>query len=149
MGGPVRRWRDETCGICPAQLLRPGGFDVVTRPRTELAYRPDLGWRATPDGVPVCVHPFRVGLAPAAYASAGVAVPSVSEAELLPPPEALVMPEDLADLSAWMVAHLRIASRDEMFSVVARLERQAGERFPAGEVVAVLRRVLTVELTRF
>jgi hypothetical protein len=34
-----------------------------------------------------------------------------------------------------------------MFSVVATLERQAGERFPPGEVVAVLRRVLTVELT--
>jgi hypothetical protein len=96
------------------------------------------------------VHPFRVGLAPGAYASAGVAVPRGAEAESLPepPPQALVMPEDVGDLSAWMVAHLRVAGRDEMFSVVARLERQAGERFPASEVVAVLRRVLTVELTR-
>ena len=146
----MRRWRDETCGVCPAQLLGPGDFDVVARPRTEFAYRPDLGWRATPDGVPVCVHPFRVGLAPGAYASAGVAVPRGAEAESLPepPPQALVMPEDVGDLSAWMVAHLRVAGRDEMFSVVARLERQAGERFPASEVVAVLRRVLTVELTR-
>jgi hypothetical protein len=87
---------------------------------------------------------------PGAYASAGVAVPRVAEAESLPAPpsEALVMPEDAADLSAWMVAHLRVADRDEMFSVVASLEWQAGERFPVGEVVAVLRRVLTVELTR-
>jgi len=58
------------------------------------------------------------------------------------------MPEALDDLSAWMVAHLRLADRDEMFSVVARLERQAGEKFAPGEVVAVLRRVLSVELAR-
>ncbi|TDO39010.1 hypothetical protein [Paractinoplanes brasiliensis] len=131
-------------------MLGPGEFDVVARPRTELAYRPDLGWRATPDGVPVCVHPFRVGMAPGAYASAGTPLPPLEtdDAELAPPPEALVLPELLDDLSGWMVAHLRVADRDEMFSVVARLERQAGERFAPGEVVAVLRRVLSVELAR-
>jgi hypothetical protein len=123
---------------------------VVARPRTELAYRPEFGWRATPGGVPVCVHPFRVGIPPGEYASAGAPLPllDAEDAQLSPPPEAFVMPDALDDLGAWMVAHLRVADQDEMFSVVARLERQAGERFAPGEVVAVLRRVLSVELSR-
>lgn len=122
---------------------------MVARPRTELAYRPQLGWRATPAGVPVCVHPFRVGMPPGAYASAGQPLPVLQE-EIVPapPPEALILPESLDDLSGWMVAHLRSTDRDEMFSVVARLEREAGERFAPGEVVTVLRRVLSVELAR-
>lgn len=96
------------------------------------------------------MHPFRLGIAPGEYASAGAPLPALDEREAVPapPPEALVMPEVLDDLSAWMVAHLRLADRDEMFSVVARLERQAAERFAPGEVVTVLRRVLSVELAR-
>ncbi|XVU27733.1 hypothetical protein ACQPZJ_12040 [Actinoplanes sp. CA-054009] len=150
MADPLGRWGDDTCGICPGQVLGPGEFDVVARPRTELAYRPELGWRATPDGTPVCVHPFRVGMPPGEYASGGVPLPPLDPGDALsaPPPEALAMPEALDDLSAWMVAHLRITDRDDMFSVVARLERQAGERFAPGEVVGVLRRVLSVELAR-
>ena len=94
-------------------------------------------------------HPFRVGIPPGAYASAGEPVPAM-QAEIVPapPPEALILPESLDDLSGWMVEHLRSADRDEMFSVVARLEREAGQRFAPGEVVAVLRRVLSVELAR-
>ncbi|MBU2667422.1 hypothetical protein KOI35_28310 [Actinoplanes bogorensis] len=150
MVGPLERWCDETCGICPGQVLGPGEFDVVTRPRTELTYNPELGWRATPGGTPVCVHPFRVGMPPGEYASAGTPLPRLDAeaAPLSPPPEAFVMPDALDDLGAWMVAHLRVAGQDEMFSVVTRLERQAGERFASGEVVVVLRRVLSVELAR-
>lgn len=121
---------------------------MVARPRTEFAYRPQLGWRATPAGVPVCVHPFRVGMPPGAYASAGEPLPALHTQIVPPPPEALILPESLDDLGGWMVAHLRSTDRDEMFSVVARLERQAGERFAPGEVVTVLRRVLSVELAR-
>lgn len=145
---PLQRWCDETCGICPGQVLGPGDFDVVARPRTELAYRPHLGWRATPAGVPVCVHPFRVGMPPGAYASAGQSLPDPHTETVPAPPEALILPEALDDLSGWMVAHLRSTDRDEMFAVVARLEREAGERFAPGEVVTVLRRVLSVELAR-
>lgn len=180
-------WADACCDVCPAQRLGPGEFDVTEPPFPGQTFVDGVRVIAAL-GTPICIHPwrvglppgryasagqrlpsepyqpadgclmrhsdsgehpFRVGLAPGAYASAGVAVPGVAEPQALPapPPEALVMPEDVADLSAWMVAHLRVAGRDEMFTVVARLERQAGERFPSGEVVAILRRVLTVELT--
>ena len=150
LAGPLARWCDETCGICPAQLLGPGGFDVVARPATELAFNPGLGWRAAPDGTPVCVHPFRVGLPPGANASAQQPLPNLTHLGLIPPPpvEALELPESLDDLSAWMVAHLRTAGPAQMFSVVARLERVAAERFAPDVVVAVLRRVLSVEMAR-
>lgn len=149
MAGPLERWCDETCGICPGQMLGPGEFDVVARPHTELAYRPDLGWRATPAGVPVCVHPYRVGMPPGTYASTGQPIPALKDLQVdMVPPEALVLPEALDDLSGWMVAHLRTADADDMFRVVGRLEREAGERFAPGAVVQVLRRVLSVELAR-
>ena len=150
LDGPLQRWCDETCGICPAQLLGPGRFDVVARPARELAFNPRLGWRATPSGTPVCVHPYRVGMPPGAYASAGEPLPDlVRRPEVLPPPaEALVLPEALDDLSAWMVAQLRVAGHNQMFTVVARLEREAAERFAPGEVVKILRRVLSVEMAR-
>ena len=116
----------------------------------ELAFNPRLGWRATPSGTPVCVHPYRVGMPPGAYASAGEPLPDLMRRpEVLPPPaEALVLPEALDDLSAWMVAQLRVAGHNQMFTVVARLEREAAERFAPGEVVKILRRVLSVEMAR-
>jgi hypothetical protein len=86
---------------------------------------------------------------PGAYASAGQALPDPQPSIVpAPPREALILPEALDDLSGWMVAHLRSADRDEMFAVVARLEREACERFATVEVVSVLRRVLSVELAR-
>lgn len=147
---PLPRWCDETCGICPGQMLGPGRFDVVARPARELAFNRELGWRATPGGTPVCVHPFRVGMPPGAYASGDEPVPDLSHLDLVPPPppEALVLPESLDDLSAWMVAHLRTPTRWGMSAVISELERTAAERFAPGEVVAVLRRVLSVEMAR-
>ena len=148
--GPLARWCDETCGICPAQILGPGRFDVVARPEHGLNFNKQWGWRATPDGIPVCVHPYRVGMPPGAYASQGAPLPDLTALELVPapPPEALVLPDSLDDLGAWMVAHLRTADDRQIFAVVARLERVAVERFAPGEVVAVLRRVLSVEMAR-
>ncbi len=147
-GRPLERWCDQTCGICPAQTLGPGRFDVVDRPARELAFNPQLGWRATPSGTPVCVHPYRVGMPPAAYATAGAPLPDLIQMDRVPPPpqEALELPDSTDDLAAWMVAHLRVAGPSER--VLARLEQVAAERFAPGEVVAVLRRVLSVELAR-
>lgn len=150
LDGPLERWCDETCGICPAQLLAPGRFDVVAQPARELAYNRELGWRATPAGVPVCVHPYRVGMPPAPYASKGAPLPDLTHLELVPPPPplALILPESFDDLGAWFVAHLRTTPQHEIYEVVSRLEAIALTRFAPGEVVAVLRRVLSVELTR-
>ncbi len=135
--------------MCPAQELGPGRFDVVARPGRELAYRPEVGWRVGPDGTAVCVHPYRVGMPPGRYASAGTPVPSTTTWTLpAPTAEALELPEHLDDLEGWLVAVLRTAAPDEIFGAVARAERQAGERFAPGAVVSALRRVLSRELAR-
>ncbi|MFF4940851.1 hypothetical protein [Micromonospora sp. NPDC000729] len=50
------------------------------------------------------------------------------------------------DLEGWLVAVLRDAPSEQIFSAVARAERLAGERFDPKQVVAAMRRVLSVEL---
>ncbi len=120
MTGPLPQWSDDTCAVCPAQELGPGRFDVVVRPARELAYKPDIGWRVRPDGTAVCVHPFRVGMPPGAYASAGAPLPSLTGAQLpAPAAEALELPEQLEDLEGWLVAMLRTAEPDRIFGAVA------------------------------
>ncbi|MDR7277714.1 hypothetical protein [Catenuloplanes atrovinosus] len=148
MVGPRPQWSEDTCAVCPAQLLGPGDFDVVARPGREFGYRPEVGWRIGPDGTAVCVHPYRVGLPPGRYASAGAPLPSPAEAVPLPSEEALRLPEALDDLEGWLVATLRMAGDDEIFSAVARAERTAATRFAPGAVVTALRRVLSRELAR-
>jgi len=146
--GPLPQWCDDTCGVCPAQVLGPGAFDVVARPDRQYAYDPVAGWRVGPDGTAVCVHPYRVGLPPGRYASAGEPLPDLTLPAPEPTPAALELPTERDDLEGWLVATLRVARPDQIFSAVARAERVAGERFAPGEVVAALRRVLSVELAR-
>ncbi|MET8149093.1 hypothetical protein ACIBSW_39565 [Actinoplanes sp. NPDC049668] len=145
---PQPCWADDTCGVCPGQSLGPGGFDVVARPGYQFPFRPELGYRATPDGTPICVHPYRVGMPVGAYASGGVPVPDLDGPAPDPSPVALEMPEHLDDLAAWLVAVLRIADSDELFRAAGRAERQALERFPAKEVVKAMRHTLSRELPR-
>ena len=139
---------DDTCAVCPAQTLGPGGFDVVARPGYQVPYRPELGYRADGQNTPVCVHPYRVGLPVGAYASAGVPVPAADRPAPVPTAEALELPELLEDLEGWLVATLRVAEPDQIFGAVARAERQALERFPSRAVVGAMRRVLSRELAR-
>ncbi|MEJ3750594.1 hypothetical protein WEI85_45970 [Actinomycetes bacterium KLBMP 9797] len=148
MDGPRPEWCDTTCAVCPGQELGPGAFDVVARPGREFAYNPAVGWRVAPDGTAVCVHPYRVAMPPGRYASAGEPLPQPEADAPLPTPEALELPEDLVDLEGWLVAVLRVASDSQMFAAVARAEREASQRFAPGEVVAALRRVLSMELAR-
>ncbi|MFI5938127.1 hypothetical protein [Actinoplanes sp. NPDC051494] len=148
MDGPLARWCDDTCGVCPAQELGPGAFDVVARPGRDFAYRPQVGWRVAPDGTAVCVHPFRVGLPPGRYASAHEPLPDLQAPAPAPSAEALELPDSLDDLEGWLVATLRVAEPDEMFRAVGRAERAAVERFEPGAVVSALRRVMSNELTR-
>ncbi|MFI6066980.1 hypothetical protein ACIA47_17230 [Micromonospora sp. NPDC051227] len=145
MSGPLPQWREQTCVVCPAQQLGPGQFDVIDRPGPEFAYRPDLGWRATADGVAVCVHPFRVGLPAGRYASQGELVPEQAPRPA-PTAAALELPADVVDLDGWLVAVLRQAPAEGIFAAVAQAERLAAERFGAKEAVTALRRVLSVEL---
>jgi hypothetical protein len=128
--------------------LGPGAFDVRDRPGRDYAYDPAAGWRVDPAGVAVCVHPYRVGLPSSRYASAGEPLPDPGAPPPVPTAEALELPEQLTDLEAWLVATLRTAEPERIFGAVARAEREAGQRFAPGEVVAALRRVLSTELAR-
>jgi hypothetical protein len=134
--------------VCPAQVLGPGGFDVVGRPHRRYAYRPGRNSRVdVTTGVPVCVHPYRVGMPPGRYASAGTPLPELDGPPPAPPADP-DLPEELVDLEGWLVAVLRRTPSEQMFTAVARVERVASQRFPPGEVVAALRRVLSTELAR-
>ncbi|MDP9792541.1 hypothetical protein J2S43_001053 [Catenuloplanes nepalensis] len=121
---------------------------MLGRPGREFGYRREVGWRVGPDGTAVCVHPYRVGLPPGRYASAGEPVPESADEGLLPSEEALRLPEALDDLEGWLVATLRVADDDEIFSAVRRAEQAAAVRFAPDAVVTALRRVLSRELTR-
>ncbi|WP_285796123.1 hypothetical protein [Micromonospora sp. NBRC 107095] len=145
MSGPLPQWCEQTCVVCPAQQLGPGQFDVVDRPGPEFAYNQDIGWRVTVEGVAVCVHPYRVGLPPGRYASRGEPVPARASRPA-PTPASLVLPTDLVDLEGWLVVVLRDAPSEQIFGAVARAERLAAERFDPKQVVAAMRRVLSVEL---
>jgi hypothetical protein len=144
MAGPPGEWVDETCTVCPAQHLGPGGFDVVDGPRAGCRFDPAVGCRVDGrSGVPVCVHPFRVGLAPGAYASAGVPVRVVGEgAVFTPSPNQLVLPDRIEDLEAWFIAVVRSAAPAEIGSALEQAETAAAERFTGDEVLGALRRVL-------
>jgi hypothetical protein len=147
--GPLPEWEQATCVVCPAQLLGPGAFDVVDRPGQAYRYDPASGYRTNVDtGVPVCVHPFRVGLPPGGYASSAQPLPAPGRPAPAPAAEQLQLPEDVSDLEGWLVAVLRLADPGRMHSTLAAAERTASERFPARDVVAAMRRVLAYELAR-
>jgi len=142
-------WDDDTCAVCPAQVLGLGEFDVSDRPGPNMRYNPDLGFRvASPSLVPVCVHPFRVGLPVGRYASAHQPVPAFPAQPPAPAPVHLELPADLDDLEAWFIATLRVVDADRMAPALRRAEATAAERFPARDVVSAMRRMLSVELAR-
>jgi hypothetical protein len=142
-------WDEDTCAVCPAQVLGVGEFDVFDRPGPQYRYHPDLGFRVDQATLtPVCVHPFRVGLPLGRYASDHQPVPEFPEQPPAPAPVHLELPEDLDDLEAWFIATLRMVPADRMASALQRAEATAAKRFPARDVVAAMRRVLSVELAR-
>ncbi|WP_249713845.1 hypothetical protein [Rhizomonospora bruguierae] len=149
-GDRLPDWCEESlCGICPAQLVGVGEFDVSDRPGPDSRYDPHAGYRINVHtGAPTCVHPFRVGLPPARYASDAVPLPQVAPPTPVPAPVHLELPADVADLEGWLVATLRDADLDRMASALARAEATAAVRFDPRHVVAAMRRVLSVELAR-
>lgn len=136
--------------VCPAQRLGLGCFDVVDSPGPRYRFDREVGYRVdTVTDAAVCVHPFRVGLAPGAYATAGIEVRSVSEGAVFDPSaDQLNLPSDLDDLEAWFVAVLRVAEPNQMASALDHAQAVAAERFEVGEIVGALRRVLAHELPR-
>ena len=142
-------WNADTCLICPAQRLGLGEFDVSDQPGNS-RYSRRVGHRVrVGTQVPVCVHPFRVGLPTGAYASAKAPTPTFPTVPLAPAPAHLEMPKDAADLEAWFIATMRIAHPDSAVSALWRAKATALGRFGALDVVNAMRRVLSVELPRY
>jgi len=115
--GPLPSCGEATCVVCPAQVLGPGDFDVADRPGPESQFDPQAGYRINRrTGQAVCVHPYRVGLPPGAYASAGAPLPTL-DVPPAPTPRALELPVEVADLEGWLVAVLRTTNPDQMASI--------------------------------
>src|SRR5439155_21232973 len=128
--GPLPGWCEATCVVCPAQVLGPGGFDVIDRPGPDSPYDAAAGYRVNiATGAATCVHPSRVGLPPGAYASAGAPLPTLDGPVPAPTSSALVLPADVVDLEGWLVAVLRTADRQRMDSALAWAESTATRRF--------------------
>ncbi len=144
---PRPEWAEQTCAVCPAQLLGPGRFDVVDRPDRDRRYDPAVGYRIeAATGTPVCVHPYRVGLPPGRYASHSEPPPGADLPRPVPTAAALQLPDDVVDLEGWLIAMLRTATPDELASALRRAEALACRRFTPSVVVAALRRVVEHEL---
>ncbi|MEV8513690.1 hypothetical protein [Dactylosporangium sp. NPDC051484] len=139
--------RDATCVACPAQALALGAFDVAERPGVEHPYDSARGYRVSAaTGTPTCVHPYRVGVPPAAYASAGAPLPT-GEAPPPAPREAdLELPDDPTLLEAWLVAVVRESPHARLGATLRQAETAALRRFAPEQVVDALRRVLSNEL---
>ncbi len=139
---------DATCAVCPAQLLPLGQFDVDAGPSRQTRYEPERGWRVnTVTGAPTCVHPYRVGLPAARYASDNLPVP---QCQNRPKPTLadVALPDDPTLLEAWMVAILRTSPPQALASALLQAEAKALQRFDSRDVLAALRRVMSHELTR-
>ena len=136
--------------VCPARCgLTPGQFDVVEGPAPRYRFDRLIGWRVDEhSGVGVCVHPYRIGLPSGRYASADQPLPADPSPEPHPSAAALRLPEDLTDLEGWLVAVLRVVHADQLGAAVEQAEATAAARFPAKQVTAALRQVLSRELAR-
>ncbi|GAA3292741.1 hypothetical protein Dvina_35310 [Dactylosporangium vinaceum] len=135
--------RDATCVACPGQSLPLGAFDVAARPGPAIPYSPEHGHRvAAGTGAPTCVHPYRVGVPPAPYASAGAPLPAADTPAPPVRPADLELPADPTLLEAWLIAVLRAAPPALLARTLHRAEAAALERFHPADVTAALRRAL-------
>ncbi|MDH6115054.1 hypothetical protein P3T36_007343 [Kitasatospora sp. MAP12-15] len=172
----------DVCWFCPSLRFPAGGFDVFEQPSRECPFDPADGFRYTAARVPVCVHPYKVGLPPGRYGSDGEPVPAralrptppgVTGMPLSAPGDAEPgaartyqaprseprrrrrtpapyagalppgLPQELADLAAWVGRLANRAAPTELAEVLAAAEAAALTRFPEVEVLAVMRRVLS------
>lgn len=119
------------CAVCPSLRLAGGRFDVLPRPSADAPFDRETGWRFTAAGVPVCVHPDRVGLPAAAYATDGVPLPW-----LAPPPAA-------ADgVREWLRAAVTAAPPEALDGVLVQAAEILRANIPGVDVTAALRAAL-------
>jgi len=160
----------DACWICPALRLPAGQFDVYERPTRQCPFDPATGFRYAGD-IPVCVHPYKVGLPPGRYASAGTALPNptphpaaqerpAAQSEPVraypgpaPRPAAVPQADDASimagarpavpdELLSWMRGLVADAAPDDLADTLGQAEEAALLRFSAESVVEALRQVL-------
>ncbi|MEW2622920.1 hypothetical protein [Streptomyces sp. NPDC048106] len=130
-GEPFARDGRPVCGVCPSLRLPGGRFDVFERPSRDCAFDPVTGHRFTAAGVPVCVHPDRVGLPAAPYATSNLPLPW----EAPPPVEA-------GEVPMWVRAALDAAPLEDCADLIRRATEILLASDPDMDVTAVLRAAL-------
>ncbi|RZU28309.1 hypothetical protein EV284_6475 [Streptomyces sp. BK022] len=128
---PFARGGRPVCDVCPSNQLPGGGFDVLARPSRDCPFDPKTGHRFTAAGVPVCVHPDRVGLPAAPYASDGLPLPW----ETPPPVQADEVP-------AWVRSMLDAAPPEVCDDVIRQATELLLASDPGIDITAVLRAAL-------
>jgi hypothetical protein len=136
----------DVCWFCPALRYPAGRFDVFQQPSREAPFDPATGFRYTAAGIPVCVHPYKVGLPPARYASRRLTVPAraprtAAPRRPLPHPDALppqripsqrtTEPEDAEPDDAAILAGARPEVPEALLALLRGLLAQADpDRLP-------------------
>lgn len=120
-----------SCGICPSRRFPLGEFDVVERPSADCPFNPEDGHRYTAAGVPVCVHPEKVGLPPGRYKTEGV--PFAVE---------LRLPDSRSQLDAYLYEVMHNAAPGVLELLIEQATQEIPQVFPEVDVLQVLRRAL-------
>ncbi|MEU3959421.1 hypothetical protein AB0F42_06320 [Streptomyces buecherae] len=120
------------CDICPSRRHPFGEFDVHERPTKECPFDPVDGHRYTADGVPVCVHPEKVGLPAGRYKSEGAALAAE-----------LTLPADQSELVPYLREVLHGAAPVLLGDLIERASVEIPRAFPDVDVLATLRRALS------
>ncbi|MEU9012030.1 hypothetical protein AB0D12_20075 [Streptomyces sp. NPDC048479] len=120
-----------SCGICPSRRFPLGEFDVFERPSADCPFSPADGHRYTSAGVPVCVHPEKVGLPPGRYKTEGV-----------PFKVELQLPDSPDQLDAYLYEVMHSAAPGVLELLIEQATQEIPQVFPEVDVLQALRRAL-------
>lgn len=123
--------RHPACGVCPARRFPLGEFDVAERPSRDFPFHPEDGHRYTVDGVPVCVHPDKVGIPAARYKSDGISLTADLE-----------LPDSADQLADYLREVLHGAAPGVLDVLIEKATSEIVRRFPEVNVTETLRRAL-------
>ncbi|MBO0511941.1 hypothetical protein J0695_08950 [Streptomyces beijiangensis] len=121
----------RACGICPSRHFPLGEFDVAERPSKDLPFDPRDGHRYTAAGVPVCVHPEKVGLSPRRYKTDGLSLTAE-----------LVLPQEAAELDRYLRELMHNAAPETLEILIDQATQEIPRVFPEVDVITALRRAL-------
>lgn len=120
-----------SCGICPSRRFPLGEFDVFERPSRDCPFNPADGHRYTTAGVPVCVHPEKVGLPPGRY-----------KTDCLSFTVELKLPDKAAELDAYLNDLMHSVAPGVLELLIEQATQEIPQVFPEVDVLQALRRAL-------